>query len=87
MDTLRTLNNNNSPLRQQDRRNNDNYVFNSIRNDGFTDKGLTLTMNSLQQQQLMLAVQPHDMDQVYDEINQKNSSFGGRNSALIKPQG
>ena len=49
MDTLRTLNNNNSPLRQPDRRNNDSYVFNSIR-DGFTDKGLTLTMNSLQQQ-------------------------------------
>ena len=49
MDTLRTLNNNNSPLRQPDRRNNDSYAFNSIR-DGFTDKGLTLTMNSLQQQ-------------------------------------
>ena len=61
MDTLRSLNNNNSPLRHPDRRNNDSYVFNSIR-DGFTDKGLTLTMNSLQQQQLMLAVQPNNME-------------------------
>ena len=42
IDTLRTIKNSNSPGHAHE-----GYAKNSIITDGYTDKGLTLTMNSL----------------------------------------
>ena len=47
IDTLRTLKDNGSPPNYPEGHGQESYGINSIVTDGYTDKGLTLTMNSL----------------------------------------
>ena len=47
IDTLRSANHNNTPTRRPEAKVYESYGMNSIVTDELTDKGMTMTMNSL----------------------------------------